>query len=309
LELKNLNVLVTGGAGFIGSNLTKKLLSRGAHVIVLDNFSIGKKTNLLGFPCEIFTGDVTEVDKLLHSKNIDVIFHLGAPSSDVLFRANPVEATKSTILCMTKICEFAAKKQVQKLVYATSASVYGRTLPPQSEASSTNPTNLYGLSKLLCEDIVIKFSKVKNVGLRTFAGYGPGEEHKGEIASVIAIFLYGLLKKQRPVIFGDGLQKRDFVYIDDVTEAFIRAAEREIEGVINVGSGESSSFIDILDTISDEVGVHIKPECKPKPIGYFDCTNADITLMRKCLGIKPIGIREGIKRFANYAINNSVNQK
>lgn len=302
MNWKNLKVLVTGGAGFIGSSLVRKLVHRQAYVIVLDDFSTGTKEALQGLSCSIVSGDVVDANNLLYSvKDLDVIFHLGAPSSDMMFRKNGVDNIQKTVFGMIEICKLAERNKVQKLVYATSSSVYGCTPPPQSESSPTNPTNLYGLSKLICEDIAMKFSKVKNIGLRTFAGYGPGEERKREIASVVALFLYDILKGRKPVIFGDGTQNRDFIYIEDITDAFIKAAETDLTGVINVGSGESTSFIDLLNILQEELSIDVEPEFRPKPHGYFDQTKADMTKLKNCFEITPIGIRKGIQLFAEYA--------
>ncbi|MEM4310939.1 MAG: NAD-dependent epimerase/dehydratase family protein [Nitrososphaerales archaeon] len=300
MNWRGLRVLVTGGAGFIGGNLVKRLVQYGADVTVLDDLSSGNKKTIMDIPCKFILGNVLDIDELL-DVNPTIIFHFAAPSSDVLFRKDPIGMMKNCIIGMIRVCEFCKRRNVRKLVYASSSSVYGNTSPPHREDSPTRPTNLYGLSKLICEEIAKSYTEVSNVGLRIFAGYGPGEERKGDIASVVSLFLFDLLRGQRPILYGDGSQKRDFVYIDDIIEACIKVIEYDVEGVLNVGSGESTSFIDLLRIMYDELGVHIQPVFKPKPPGYFDNTLADITLLSKYLQRQPFRLRAGIRRFIDYA--------
>jgi UDP-glucose 4-epimerase len=298
--------IITGGAGFIGSQLTKRLVQLGATAIVIDNFHMGRKENLQNVGCEMIDLNVTLINKIkLGNVDPDFIFHLGAPSSDVLFRENPICCLTDTINGYIEVLKFTKKHQVRKLIYATSSSVYGKTPPPQSEDDPTQPTNLYGVAKLACENIAKLTPEVNSVGLRIFAGYGPGEEHKGKIASIITLFLYQILKGERPVMFGDGSQGRDFVYVDDIIRALISSAEKDVDGIINLGTGQSYSFIDVLNLLMKHLGKRITPIFSQKPEGYFDQTKAEISKMKRCLGITPLPLEKGIERYIEHIKNNS----
>jgi UDP-glucose 4-epimerase len=290
-------VLVTGGAGFIGSHLIGRLAKYGATVFVVDDFSTGKKHVLQNIQCKIVDSNVVSINQLKGLDSPDFIFHLGAPSSDVLFRENTRDCLLNTINGFIEVIKFAKKHQVEKLIYPSSSSVYGRTPAPQSENSPTLPTNLYGVAKLICENIARMSPDVKSVGLRLFAGYGPGEENKGKIASVVTIFLSQILHGRELVIFGDGSQKRDFIYIDSIIDAMIASAEPDIEGIINVGAGEAYSFKEIINLLTNMLGKQVTPTFMPKPKGYFDITEAEVSKMENVLGISPITLKDGLEKY------------
>lgn len=298
-------VVVTGGAGFIGSKLVKRLTKYGANVVVIDNFSTGKKHKLRDVQCRIVESNVVSVNHLKSNKipSPDFIFHLGAPSSDVLFRENPTKCLLEAINGFTEVLEFAKKHQAKKLIYTSSSSVYGKTPTPQSENSPTQPTNLYGAAKLVCENIAQHTPDVKSVGLRIFAGYGPGEEHKGKIASIVTLFLYNILSRKKPIVYGDGSQKRDFVYIDDIVDALIISGETNVEGIINVGTGQSYSFMELLNVLMERLGNRLTPIFVPKPEGYFDRTQAEVSKMKNCLEIKPITLKDGLEQYIQLVQN------
>jgi len=289
-------VIVTGGAGFIGSQLVKRITRYGATVFVIDNFSTGRKDNLRGIGCKIVESNVRLINDLKLC-DIDLIFHLGAPSSDVLFRENPTQCLLDTINGFAKVLKFAREHQVKKLIYSSSSSVYGRTPPPQSETSPTLATNLYGAAKLICENVANCISEVKSIGLRIFAGYGPGEKHKGKIASVITLFLNQILNGEKPIVYGNGRQRRDFVYIDDIVDALIESAKTNIEGVVNIGTGRSYSFIEVLNLLMELLEKRASPTFVRKPKGYFDHTQAEISKMTECLGIHPMDLQTGIEHY------------
>ena len=243
--------------------------------------------------------NVTSIDRttLMKLENVDLIFHLGAPSSDVLFRENPIGCLKNTLVGFSEVTKFATDKGVKKLVYATSSSVYGDSKPPQSESTPTNPTNLYGAGKLICESIAKSHASIPTLGLRIFAGYGPGELSKGRIASVVTLFMQSLLNHKPITIFGDGSQSRDFVYIDDIVQSMIRSAEIPDVGVMNVGSGEARSFTQIVSDLEDVLGLKGDVIFAPTPAGYFASTLADNTRMKSKLGILPRTLPEGLKAY------------
>jgi UDP-glucose 4-epimerase len=309
MKWTNKRVLITGGAGFIGSSLAKRLLKENAHVVVLDNFSVGRKENIPS-GCEIVIGDISDEKILNKVKDIDYVFHFGAPSSSVLFNENPnvrefsrllaVAPTnacvRATVSGFVNVLEWAKRMDVKKVIYPSSGTVYGNTSLPQREDMLPRPVSLYAISKLFCEHIA-EIYDVPSVGLRIFTGYGSGEKHKGKFASVITLFLNSLLRNERPVVFGDGSQKRDFVYIDDIVEATLRSAEDQVRGIINVGSGRSYSFNEVLDMLNSMLGKKIEPIYVNKFANYRERTLADITKMKAILGIEPISLEEGLKRY------------
>ena len=294
-------VLITGAAGFIGINLLKRFVHLNAKVVAMDNFSTGKPIETLSkMPIDVINADVS-YRKVFENlpRDIDYIFHFGAPSSIMLFNKNPVFALSSSICGLNNAFEFAKSVGAEKVVYPSSGSVYGTAPAPQSENGLTNPTNLYGITKLTCEKIAMwNFDSVPSVGLRIFAGFGPGEEHKGDYASVVTIFLNCIQKNERPVIFGDGTQNRDFVYIDDVVDAIVSSAERPISNtVVNVGTGRNLKFNDVVQIINRLLGKRIAPIYVPKPEKYFDYTLAETSIMREQLGVIARSPEEGIKEY------------
>jgi UDP-glucose 4-epimerase len=301
MKWNNKKVLVTGAAGFIGFNLLKRFIHLNAQVFAMDNFSSGKPIETLSkMPVNVINADVSlgkSFEKV--PRDIDFLFHFGALSSIILFNRDPFFALSDTVCGLVNVFEFAKSFGAKKVVYPSSGSVYGTAPVPQSENSLPKPTNLYGITKLTCEKIALyNFGSVPSVGLRIFAGFGPGEEHKGDHASVVTIFLNYMLKNERPVIFGDGTQNRDFVYIDDVVDAIVASAEREISNtIVNVGTGRNLKFNDVVQTINQLLGKSIAPIYVPKPEKYFNYTLADTSKMREVLGITPRSPEEGIKEY------------
>lgn len=296
-------VLVTGGAGFIGSHLTRRLTTLNADVIVLDNFSSGLKENLSFYSGELVESNV--IDGSVFNEingDIDYVFHFGAPSSVILFNKDPVSCFNETCSGFLNIINFAIKKNVKKIVFPSSGSVYGSVSPPQSEKDTPAPLNIYGLAKLTCEHIAQFYSpQIRSVGLRIFAGYGPGESHKGEISSPVTLFLRSLLKNQKPVVYGNGLQRRDFVYIDDIVEAILKSAQNAMFEnpfqIVNVGSGRSYSFNETIALINEFLGTNIETVFTSKPATYLERTLADTTFLREKLGLTPILLEDGLKRY------------
>ena len=287
MNWNNKQVLITGAAGFIGFNLLKKFVDLNAQMVAMDDFSSGKPFETLSkMPVEIIHADVSDSQSFQKiPKDIDFIFHFGAPSSIILFNKDPVFALSSTICGLNNAFEFAKSVGAQKVVYPSSGSVYGIAPPPQSRNSLAKPKNLYGITKLACEKIAeCNYSSVPSVGLRIFAGFGPGEEHKGEYASVITIFLNSMMKNEPPVIFGDGTQNRDFVYVDDVVDAIVQSAERTISNtVINVGTGKNLKFNEVVQIINKLLGKNICPIYVPTPEKYLGYTLAETTKMRETI--------------------------
>ncbi len=284
--------LVTGAAGFIGQNLVKRLCAEGADVTTLDHFNGKSILNVQSYPVELVKLDVR--DAHLHLKSdFDVIYHFGAPSSVIQYNKNPVDCTLNTLLGFKSILTLA-KQCNAKLIYPSSGNVYGTVKPPQEESHPPHPNNMYAACKLVTEHMA-RDSGVESVGLRIFASYGPHDEQKGQISSVATIFLINIEKNKVVEVYGDGMQSRDFIYIDDVVEGIIQAGKRDTSRIVNLGSGEAHTFNELIKIISNELGITPKVKFVEKPAtGYVENTRADIYNMTKMLGVKPRSLKQGI---------------
>ena len=282
---------VTGGAGFIGSHLVKNLVERGNEVIVIDNLNTGKKENIekiskkIDF-FEIDIRDFSAVEDIL--KNIDGVFHEAALASvqdsfripDEFFEVN-VNGTENIF----KI----GKKLGIKIVYASSSSVYGNPIRiPIKESDGKNPFNPYAKTKLECDKLAEKYAKngLKVIGLRYFNVFGPRQSK--EYAGVIKLFLERIQQGLSPLINGDGLQVRDFVYVDDVVNANILAMESNIDSeFFNIGTNSVVSVLDLANMIIKFSGLKLKPIHRPPVPGDVKATQADITKAKMMLKWKP----------------------
>ena len=282
---------VTGGAGFIGSHLVKNLVERGNEVIVIDNLNTGKKENIekiskkIDF-FEIDIRDFSAVEDIL--KNIDGVFHEAALASvqdsfripDEFFEVN-VNGTENIF----KI----GKKLGIKIVYASSSSVYGNPIRiPIKESDGKNPFNPYAKTKLEGDKLAEKYAKngLKVIGLRYFNVFGPRQSK--EYAGVIKLFLERIQQGLSPLINGDGLQVRDFVYVDDVVNANILAMESNIDSeFFNIGTNSIISVLDLANIIIKFSGLKLKPIHQPAVPGDVKATQADITKAKMMLKWKP----------------------
>ena len=306
-------VLITGVSGFLGSNLARELLNHGAIIYSIDNFSYidyeitKKKIASLLHEVIIISGDVSQKetwDKV--PTDIEYIFHLAGPSSITLFKRWPERCYYETVFGLYHVLEFAKKNNIKKIIYTSTGSLYAGNRMPHREELYPIGYNLYAAAKIACEALANSYSNnVKILGLRVFAGFGPGEERKKDFASVICLFAKEALDGKRPVIYGDGNQIRDFVYVDDVVKALIRGIEIEETGIINVGTGKGITFNDIWKTIKDHLGTNIEPEYIEKEVNYVEELEADTFKMRKILKLAPANTEEGIRKFLDYLKNNN----
>ncbi len=312
MDWKGKKVLVNGATGFIGSNLIKGLLKLGADIYSIDNFSYidsdlakRKLSDMLN-QIRIIEGDVSK--KEIWEKvpgDIEYIFHFAAPSSITLFKNNPEKCYNETIFGFWNALEFAKKNGTKKVVYPSSGSNYAGNEMPHHENISVKPRNLYAAAKVACEGLASSYSDfVICVGLRIFGGYGPGEEWKREFGSVLYMFIRDYMNEKAPVVWGDGGQTRDFIYIEDIVKATIRAAEIDYQGVINVGTGKEISFKELLSLVKNSFGSGLDPIFIPKDKNYVDNLKADTTLMRSLLGIETITPQEGVIKFIDYLKQN-----
>lgn len=289
------NVLVTGAAGFLGQNLVKKLDIIGLNVVCVDK---NPKTNhSLKMDCA--SREFTEYFN--HQKPFDVIFHLGSPCSIIQFNEDLTYCVRSTLDGFRRVLELTKKWNAQ-LIYPSSGNVYGNCLFPHTERKFPLPTNMYGTYKYLCEQFTLD-TTFNTVGLRIYAGYGPLEEQKGVLASVIYQFLSKMLKDQSPIIWGMGGQTRDFIFIDDIVDAFIKSMSLHGRYIINVGSGKSYSFLEVIKIINKILNKDLDPKYISKPKNYVDQTLSDTKYLKKILGVNPKSLEDGIQLFVDYLLS------
>lgn len=292
--------LVTGGAGFIGSNLALHLEKEGHTVTVLDDFSSGHENNLKGFKGEVIRADVADFNFSSKFKTCDAIFHQAAMTDTTvtdeakMFRAN-VEGFRN-------ILNFASRVHA-KVIYASSAATYGKGPSPMKESQQSAPTNCYGVSKARMDGIAQKAiqegSVPSIVGLRYFNVFGPREDYKGGAASMIYQLAEQMKKGMRPRIFKYGEQKRDFVYVKDAVRANLLAFQSGKSGIVNIGTGKATSFNEVIETLNQILGFSYEPDYFDNPYSFYqEHTEADLSLAEKLLGYRPqYTTQEGMKDY------------
>jgi len=298
----NKKCLVTGGAGFIGSNLVDKLIEKGFDVLIIDNLSAGSEKNI-NPKAKFYKADICDFEKIKPLfKGMDFVFHLAAIPRVPVSVQNPVETSKVNILGTINVFKAASEAKVKRVVFASSSSVYGdqKTLPLK-ESMTPNPKSPYALQKLVGEQVAKLFNNLYNipiVSLRYFNVYGPKINFDSDYSLVLGKFLKFKSQSKPLTIFGAGSQTRGFCYIDDVVGANIEAAiSKNIKGgeVINIGSPKSYS----INYLAQLVGGEIK--YLPERIGDVLHTRADITLAKKLLLWEPeVSFEEGIKRVKDW---------
>jgi len=282
-------ILVTGGAGFIGSNLVKHLAAAGHETCVVDDFSSATWTNLVDYTGDVVTLDLSgDVSVLDRGKPFDLIFHEASITDTTVMdqrkmMTNNVEAFRNLL-------DLAAKWK-SRMVWASSAATYGRGASPNRESQAAEPLNVYGYSKLAMERLAQRYQPSLShpiIGLRYFNVYGAGEGHKGKFASMIGQLAAQMRAGKRPRIFYDGEQRRDFVYIDDVIAANLAAMQCKTPGVFNVGSGSSYTYNQVVEQLNRVLKTDLPPEYFENPYSFFQTwTEADLTQSRKVLGYNP----------------------
>jgi len=291
----NKRILVVGSSGFIGSNLVKSLKEDYYNVVKLDLVDDGNKDTIIDDISTISEG------RLYDLGNFDVIYHFGSPCSVIQFNNEPVKSIRTTLHGFNNILKLATKST--RVIYPSSGNVYGLATK-YVENIEPIPTNLYAVSKLACEDMA-KLSGLDTVGFRIFAGYGDREEKKGQLSSVVGLFVNDILNGSTPILWGDGSQSRDFVYIDNIVDVLIQAMnlKQYHPSVFNLGTGYSITFSDLIDKIASLTNRNVKPIYQNKPQSYVENTCADMELFNKYFKIKPISIDEGIISYLKYLEN------
>jgi UDP-glucose 4-epimerase len=287
-----MKALVTGGAGFIGSNLVEALVGS-YEVNVLDNFQTGSMNNLEKVRKDIKVIKGSCNDCLNLGLEPDIIFHLGIPSSSPMYKKNPLLVGEA-INGMVAIMELARQKGSKKVVFASSSSVYNGVPTPHREDVVIPVKDYYTEARLAIERIAELYG-IDYAGLRFFSVYGPHEEAKGTYANMITQFLWEMKAGERPVIFGDGSQTRDFTFVRDIVDALLLTSKKGI-GIFNAGTGKSFSFNYVVDLINSSLGTDLKPIYKENPIkNYVMHTLADTGRMES-LGFKSrYSLEDGLK--------------
>ena len=299
--------LVTGGAGFIGSSIAEALLARGERVRVLDDFSSGRRENIETLPgkVELIEGSIADPAAVARAvQGVEVVFHEAAIPSVIRSVENPQATMLAGVQGTTVVLDMARTHGVRRVVFAASSSAYGDTPTlPKIETMPPHPLSPYAASKLTGEHLMRIFAElygIETVSLRYFNVFGPRQDPKSEYAAVIPKFITAALRRQRPVVYGDGEQTRDFCHIDNAVHANLLAADtsHKLGGeVVNVACGERTSLNRLLQTLSDLTGIALSPEYRPTRAGDIRDSLADVGAAQRLLGYSPVvDLRAGLKR-------------
>ena len=297
-------IVVTGVAGFIGSNLALRLIADGHRVVGLDNLEYGVREQI---PAEVDFRevDIREPGLTEHLEGADAIFHLAAKNCIADCQDDPVGTSDINVTGTVNLFEAARRAGVQRVVYAESSAVYeGSQLFPTPE-SDVHPESFYAVSKvagMLFAEAYSRFAGLQTTALRYFNVYGPRQDYRRTIPPAMSAFVIKLLRGERPTIYGSGAKRRDFIYIDDINDFHVRCLEdaRTIGNVYNLGSGVNYSINEIYERIAAQLGTRLEPEMKPDLPGEADTTLADISAAR-ALGWAPrVDLDEGLRRSIDY---------
>ncbi len=298
-----MKILVTGALGFIGSNLTERLVGEGHELYALDNLHTGNEHNLssvLG-KVKFLKGNSGELENF--GVKFDAIFHQGIYSSTPMYKENPHLLPKA-LDDWVSILEYVRKNPC-KLVYASTSSIYNGHAPPHREDMPIYITDFYSEVRMSMERLAKLYFDlygIKSVGLRYFSVYGPHEESKGQYANLISQFLWDLKAGKQPLIYGDGSQTRDFTYVSDIVDANLLALSYDKPDVFNVGTGKAITINQMFDLLAKKMGSSLKPTYKINPIAnYVQHTLADTSKVEKLLGFRAkISLDAGIEKLISY---------
>ena len=302
-------VLVTGGGGFIGSNLVRGLLAHGDEVRVLDNFATGSRTNLdeVADDVEVVEGELRSYERVHNAvRGVEVVFHLGALGSVPRSVQDPLTTSAVNVEGTLNVLLAARDEGIRRVVFASSSSVYGSAIElPARENGPVDPISPYGVAKLAAERYCVSFSRVyhsfETVVLRYFNVFGPRQNPHSQYAAVVPLFITAIARGEPVTIFGDGGQSRDFTYVDNVVEANLRAADAEGANgrIFNVAAGSPASVDTLAETISALLGKPVEKRYEPPRPGDLRDSYAEIETAREVLGWKPtIGFEDGLRRTA-----------
>jgi nucleoside-diphosphate-sugar epimerase len=302
-----LKALVTGGAGFIGSNLARALLERGDEVRVLDNFSTGYRQNLETLDVDLVEGDLRSYERVTAAvSGVEVVFHQGALPSVPRSIQDPLTSSAVNVEGTLNVLLAARDAGARRVIFASSSSVYGggggRFTRAKRESQAVAPLAPYAVSKLAAEQYCMVANRVfgvETVALRYFNVFGEHQDPLSGYAAVIPKFIRSMLDGERPTIFGDGETSRDFTHVENVVRANLAAAEAPAAAgrVMNVAIGNSHTLNELVRTLRELLDSDIEPEYAPPRPGDVPQSLADVSLARELIGYEPsVGFEEGLER-------------
>ena len=299
------SVLVTGGAGFIGSNLVRALLERGDKVRVLDNFATGNRANLTGLEddIEVVEGELRSYERVHNAvRGVELVFHQGALPSVPRSVQDPLTTSAVTIEGTLNVLLAARDESVRRVVFASSSSVYGNSgTLPRTETQQPDPISPYAVAKLSAERYCVSFHRVyglETVALRYFNVFGPRQDPKSQYAAVVPRFLAAIDEGRAVPIHGDGTQSRDFTYVENVVEANLLAADAPEAGgtVLNVATGRQASVNELADAIGAVLGKPVEKQYLPTRTGDVRDSWADVSKAARVLGYETrVGLEDGLR--------------
>ena len=304
-----MKVLVTGGGGFIGSNLARALAERGDDVRVLDNFSTGNRANLadLADHVEIVEGELRSYERVhAATRGVEVVFHQGALPSVPRSVQDPLTTSAVNVEGTLNVLLAARDEGIRRVVFASSSSVYGNSNElPRVETQNPDPISPYGVSKLAAERYCVSFARVyplETIALRYFNVFGPNQDPTSQYAAVVPRFTTAIADGRPVPIYGDGEQRRDFTFVANVVEANLLAADApNVTGkVLNVATGRATTVNELADAISALLGLPVDRELYPERTGDVRDSWADVMHARELLGWEPrIGLDDGLRLAAD----------
>ena len=299
--------IITGGAGFIGSNLTLALQEKfpDARLTVIDDFRSGDFKNLAGYRGDFVAENLARLDwrEKFGGEKLDAIFHLASITDTTLH--DQFVQVHDNVESFRRLLNFARPIKT-RIIYASSAATYGPATEASAESDGAAPANIYAFSKVIIDNVARRDAAESPdwiiIGLRYFNVYGPREAHKGVPASMIYHLSKQMKAGQRPRIFKYGEQKRDFVYVKDAVEGSIRALDAQTSGIYNLGTGQARSFNELIDVLNNCLGTNFKPDYFDNPHAHYqNFTQADLTRARSALGYEPrFSLEEGVRDYMQW---------
>jgi len=302
-----MKTVVTGGAGFIGSHLIRRLVADGAEVTVIDDLSTGRPENIEGVPVTVAERDLARDDVTDLLRGVDVIFHLAAVPSVPRSVREPLRSHQAAATGTLRLLDAAREAGVRTFVNSSSSSVYGDVAsPPMRESMPTLPRSPYAVAKLAAEGYTRVFAQLhgmRTVSLRYFNVFGPRQDPASTYAAAIPRFITAYMRREQPQVYGDGRQSRDFTYVDNVVDANMAAvAAPALSGEsVNIAAGSPRTVLNVLEAIAKEFGYSLPPVHAPERPGDIRDSHADIGLARSLLGYEAtVDFQTGLKRTVQF---------